>query len=63
MVFINPATTDLDMNDHNIEDINVLRINSDGAGSATELEIFATVAGGAINLKDDNDFFFHSSRC
>ena len=55
--FPNPANADLDMNDHNIEDINVLRINSDGAGSATELEIFATVAGGAINLKDDNDFF------
>ena len=53
----NPATAPLDMNNYGIVDINVLEINSDGAGSANSFTMFGTTSAGAINLIDDTDYF------
>jgi len=47
----------IDMNDFNIEDVNVLKINSGGAGTADSFTMFGTSSAGAINLVDDTDFF------
>ena len=51
------VNTTLDLNDQNIEDVNVLKINSVGAGSADSFTMFGTASAGAINLIDDSDYF------
>ena len=51
------VNTTLDLNNQNIEDVNALKINSDGAGSADSFTMFGTTSAGAINLVDDNDYF------
>ena len=55
--WVGSASSILDMNNFNIEDVNALKINSDGAGSADSFTIFGTTSAGAINLVDDNDYF------
>mgnify|MGYP003668042873 FL=1 len=47
----------IDMNNFNIEDLNVLKINSGSAGTADSFTMFGTSTAGALNLVDDNDFF------
>lgn len=47
----------IDMNNFNIEDVNALKINSGGAGTADSFTMFGTATAGAINLVDDNDTF------
>lgn len=51
------ADATLDMNDRNIEDVNVLKINSGSANSADSFTMFGTSTAGVINLIDDNDTF------
>ena len=51
------ADATLDMGNFNIEDVNVLKINSGSANSADAFTMFGTSSAGAINLVDDNDFF------
>jgi len=55
--WVGTATSDLDMNNFTIEDVNVLKINSASAGSADSFIMFGTSSAGALNLVDDNDFF------
>tara|TARA_R110000796_G_scaffold191316_1_gene307968 strand:- start:37 stop:1266 length:1230 start_codon:yes stop_codon:yes gene_type:complete len=55
--WVGTATSSLDMNNFNIEDVNVLKINSGSAGSADSFTMFGTSSAGAINLIDDTDFF------
>jgi hypothetical protein len=55
--WVGTATSTLDMNNFNIEDVNVLKINSGSAGSADSFTMFGTSSAGALNLVDDNDFF------
>ena len=55
--WVGTATSVLDMNNFNIEDVNALKINSDGVGSADSFTMFGTTSAGAINLVDDNDYF------
>ena len=55
--WVGTATSSLDMNNFNIEDVNVLKINSGSAGTADSFTMFGTSTAGAINLVDDNDFF------
>ena len=51
------ADATLDMGDRNIEDVNVLKINSGSANSANAFTIYGTSTQGVINLVDDNDTF------
>ena len=55
--WVGTATSDLDMNNFTIEDVNVLKINSGAAGSADSFTMFGTSSAGAINLIDDTDTF------
>lgn len=49
--------SDIDMNNFDIEDVNALKINSGGAGTADSFTMFGTSSAGAINLVDDTDTF------
>lgn len=51
------ADATLDMNNLNIEDVNVLKINSGSANSADSFTMYGTTTAGVINLVDDNDSF------
>lgn len=51
------ADATLDMGDYNIEDVNVLKINSGSANSADSFTMYGTSSSGVINLVDDNDTF------
>jgi hypothetical protein len=51
------ADATLDMGDYNIEDVNVLKINSGSANSADSFTMYGTTTAGVINLVDDNDSF------
>jgi len=51
------ADATLDMGDYNIEDVNVLKINSGSANSADSFTMFGTSSAGTINLIDDTDSF------
>ena len=51
------ADATLDMGNFNIEDVNILKINSAGANSADSFTMFGVASGGALNLVDDNDTF------
>jgi len=55
--WVGTATSTLDMNNFNIEDVNVLKINSGSAGSADSFTMFGTSSAGTINLIDDTDTF------
>lgn len=51
------ADANLDMNDRNIEDVNILKINSGSANSADSFTMYGGSTQGVINLVDDNDTF------
>jgi len=51
------ADANLDMNDRNIEDVNILKINSGSANSADSFTMYGSSTQGVINLVDDNDTF------
>jgi hypothetical protein len=51
------ADATLDMNNLNIEDVNVLKINSGSANSADSFTVYGSATQGIINLVDDNDSF------
>jgi hypothetical protein len=51
------ADATLDMGDYNIEDVNVLKINSGSANSADSFTMYGTSSAGTINLIDDTDSF------
>ena len=55
--WVGTATSTLDMNNFDIEDVNALKINSGAAGSADSFTMFGTSTAGAINLVDDTDTF------
>ena len=51
------ADATLDMNNLNIEDVNVLKINSGSANSADSFTVYGSATQGIINLIDDTDSF------
>jgi hypothetical protein len=51
------ADATLDMNNLNIEDVNVLKINSGSANSADSFTVYGSATQGIINLVDDNNSF------
>jgi hypothetical protein len=55
--WVGTATSTLDMDNFDIEDVNALKINSGVAGSADSFTMFGTSSAGAINLVDDTDTF------
>ena len=53
--WVGTATSTLDMNNFNIEDVNALKINSGSADSSESLSIYGTASTATFKLIDDSD--------